>query len=169
MSTPGAGPRFSPLPQPLLSVALLAVWLLAHNAFTPGLVLLGALLAVVVPIATRHFWPEYPRTVRYAPLARLTATVLLDIVVANVRVARLILGPKERLRPAFFELPVTLRGDFAITLLASIISLTPGTVSADLSSDRRTLLVHGLDVDDAEHAVTSIKQRYERLLAEVFE
>ncbi len=155
-------------PQPLVSVVLLAVWLLAHNAVTPGLVLLGALLAVVIPLGTQRFWPEYPRRVRYAPLARLVLVVLFDIVVANVRVAGLILGPRARLRPAFFTVPVTLGAPYPITLLASIISLTPGTVSADLSPDRRTLLVHGLDVADVPATVARIKQRYERLLLELF-
>lgn len=157
------------LPQPLVSAVLLAVWLLAHNAVTPGLVLLGALLAVAIPLATQRFWPEYPRRVRYAPLARLVFVVLFDILLANVRVARLILGPRARLRPAFFTVPVTLGAPYPVTLLASIISLTPGTVSADLSADRRTLLVHGLDVDDVPATVAHIKDRYERRLLEVFE
>jgi len=100
---------------------------------------------------------------------RLVGIVLLDILVANAHVARLILGPRSRLRPAFFAFPVTLRGDYPVTLLASIVSLTPGTVSADLSPDRRTLLVHGLDVDDPPSAIARIRERYERLLMEAFE
>jgi multicomponent K+:H+ antiporter subunit E len=66
--------------------------------------------------------------------------------------------------------PLELQQPFAITLLASIISLTPGTVSANLSGDRRSLLVHDLDVEDAdETAVQRIKQRYEKPLMEIFE
>lgn len=156
------------LPQPLLSGALLAVWLLAYNAVTPGLLVLGGALAVVIPLATRRFWPEYPATVRYRPLLRLVAVVFLDIVVANLRVARLVLGPRSRLRPTFFRVPMALEQPYPMTLLASIISLTPGTVSADLSSDGRTLLVHGLDVGDVPAAIVHIKSRYERPLVEVF-
>jgi multicomponent K+:H+ antiporter subunit E len=168
MTTPPASARGRLFPQPLVSVTLLAVWLLAHNAVTPGLVALGVAAAVLVPLATRRFWPEYPRTVRYLPLARLALVVLLDIVVANARVARLVLGPRARLRPAFFLVPVALDEPYPVTLLASIISLTPGTVSADLSADGRTLLVHGLDVDDVPATVARIKARYERPLVEVF-
>jgi multicomponent K+:H+ antiporter subunit E len=107
--------------------------------------------------------------VRYAPLLRLLGVVLLDIVIANLRVARLILGPRARLRPAFFVVPVALRDPYPVTLLASIISLTPGTVSADLSADGRALLVHGLDVDDVPGTVSRIRARYERPLMEIFE
>jgi len=156
------------LPHPLTSAALLLVWLLAHNGVTPGLLVLGTLLAVAVPLVTRAFWPERPRVVRYAPLARLTLVVLFDIVVANVIVARLVLGPRSRLRPRFIELPLELESPYAVTMLASIISLTPGTVSSNLSGDHRTLLVHGLDVPDARAAAARIKARYEAPLKEIF-
>lgn len=157
------------LPQPLLSVALLVVWLLAHNAASPGLVLLGLLLAVAIPLMTRRFWPEYPRRVRYGPLLRLMGVVIADIVLANLRVALLILGPPGRLRPGFLTLPLRVRSPHAITMLAGIISLTPGTVSANLSGDGRTLLVHGLDLGDPAAQAERIRSRYERPLLEVFE
>jgi acetyl-CoA acetyltransferase len=73
-----------------------------------------------------------------------------------------------KLRPAFVEIPLELEDDLALTMLASIVSLTPGTVSADLSDDRKTLLVHGLDVADEAQLILDIKQRYEAPLIEVF-
>ena len=91
-----------------------------------------------------------------------------DILVANMAVAKLILGKPERLRPAFVEVPLDTDNEFVITVLASVVSLTPGTVSADISADRRTLLVHGLDVEDRAALVASIKQRYEAPLKEIF-
>ena len=91
-----------------------------------------------------------------------------DIVVANLEVAKLILGPASRMRPAFVEVPLKLDDELALTMLASIVSLTPGTVSADLSDDKRTLLIHGLNVDDEAALVRSIQTRYEAPLLEVF-
>lgn len=157
------------VPQPMISATLLLTWLLLHNAISVGLLLTGVLLAVGLPLLTQRFWPEYPRTIRIAPLLRLIAVVIYDIVVANMRMVVLILGPARRLRPQFVVVPVTLREPFAITLLASIISLTPGTVSANLSGDRRSLLVHDLDVEDPDTAVQRIRERYEKPLMEVFE
>jgi multicomponent K+:H+ antiporter subunit E len=157
------------LPQPVISTALLLTWLLLHNSVSAGLLASGVILAVVLPLGTQHFWPEYPRTVRFLPLLRLIGVVLYDIVVANLRMVVLILGPKSRLRPHFIVVPVTVRQPFAITLFASIISLTPGTVSANLSGDRRSLLVHDIDVEDEDTAVQRLKHRYERPLMEIFE
>jgi multicomponent K+:H+ antiporter subunit E len=155
--------------QPVTSLVLLIVWLLASNRLSAGLVLTGVVLALAIPRITARFWPEAPRTVRLMPLLSLLGVVLYDILIANVRVAYLVLGPQDRPRPAFFEVPVDARDPFTISLLASVISLTPGTVTTAISNDRTRLLVHGLDVDDVETTIHDIKSRYERRLREVFE
>lgn len=157
------------LPHPFLSLLLLVLWLLLFNTLTLAHVLFGLLLGILVPLFTSRFWPGSPRVRRPLRLARYALLVLGDILVANVQVAWLILGPSARLRPAFVQYPLELREDFSITLLASTISLTPGTVSADVSADRRTLLIHALDVDDEAALIAQIKQRYEAPLKEIFE
>ncbi len=155
------------LPYPSLSLILWFAWMLL-SGFTAGHAMLGAILAVLLPLGTRPFWPNVPRIRNLPRLLGFVVVVLYDIVVANVSVAIKVLGPLRSLRPGFVELPLELEDDFAIALLATI-SLTPGTVSADVSPDRRTLLVHALDVDDAAALVAEIKQRYERPLKEIFE
>lgn len=157
------------LPQPWISTALFLTWLLLHNSVSAGSLASGVVLAVLLPLGTQHFWPEYARTVRVLPLVRLIGVVTYDIVVANLRMVVLILGPQTRLRPHFVVVPITVQQPFAITLFASIISLTPGTVSANLSGDRRSLLVHDLDVEDPDTAVRRMKERYEKRLMEIFE
>ena len=87
----------------------------------------------------------------------------------SFQVAALILRGPSHLRPAFIQIPLELKSDFAISLLANTISLTPGTVSAWLSEDRRTLIVHTLDTGDAAALVAEIKQRYEAPLKQIFE
>lgn len=157
------------LPHPHLSILLLVIWLLLVNSLAPGQILLGAVLAILVPIYTSEFWNERPTLVRLLPLLRYALVLLGDIVAANLQVARLILGPSSQLRPAFIRYPLTLESDFAITLLASTISLTPGTVTADVDAEGRTLLIHALDVDDEEALVRHIRERYEMPLKEIFE
>lgn len=157
------------LPHPLLSVTLFFVWLALANSLAPAQLVLAALLALAIPRALSVFWPSRPRIQRPLVLFKLIPLVLFDIVVANLIVAALILNPARAPRPRFIELPLDLTDEFAITMLASIITLTPGTVSADLSADRRYLVVHGLDVEDPDALVASIKARYERPLKEIFE
>lgn len=122
------------VPHPLLSLTLLLIWLLLNNSIGPGNLLLGTLLALGLSRLTANFWPERPRLRKPIKLLAYLVQLFVDILIANLQVAFLILGPRERLRPAFVELPLELTDPFAITVLASVISLTPGTVSADVIS-----------------------------------
>lgn len=157
------------LPHPALSAMLLIVWMLMANAITVGGVVLGGLFALILPKFTEPFWPDRPR-MRFGPaLLGYLAIVILDIVVANFQVARLILFRRTRdLRARWLVVPIALTTPEAITLLAATISLTPGTVSADVSADGRFLLVHALDVADAATEVARIKARYEARLQRIF-
>ncbi|MBV5318602.1 MAG: Na+/H+ antiporter subunit E [Desulfobulbaceae bacterium] len=157
------------LPQPLLSLCLWLVWLLLANTVAFGHLLLGGLLALGLPLLTVRFRPELPRIRHAFKLLRYLMVLLFDIIAANLVVARLILGPAYQLHPAFIRLPLDLSNEFAIVMLTHAISLTPGTVSADLSSDRRTLLIHVLDVEDEAGLIARIKHRYEQPLKEIFE
>lgn len=156
------------LPQPLLSASLLALWLLLNNSLTPAQLLLGALLAWLLPAITAPFWPQPVRLRRPLLAVRLLARVLVDIVVANLEVARRILGPESALTPCFVWVPLDIGQPWGIAALAEIITLTPGTVSAQLTADRRFLLVHALNETDPEALVATIKARYERPLMEIF-
>jgi len=157
------------LPHPVLSATLMVLWLLLVNELSAGHLLLGALLGWAVPLYTARFWPEEVRIRRPLVLLRFTLVVLYDIVVANVTVARLILGPAERMQPAFVNMPLALRSEAAISLLASTISLTPGTVSAFLSADRRCLIIHCLHTTEPDELIATIRRRYEQPLKEVLE
>lgn len=157
------------LPHPVLSLALAGIWLLLVNSLAPGQIVLGALLAWAIPLFTRAFWPDPVRIHKPFTLLRFTAVVVWDIVIANLHVARLILGRPAQLRPAFVAMPLALNSDLAISILANTICLTPGTVSALLAPDRKTLLIHALDVDDSAALIATIQARYETPLKEVFE
>lgn len=157
------------LPHPGLTAMLLVIWLLMLNDFSMGGLVLGSIFAVLVPIYTRAFWPDRPQMRWGLPLLAFLLLVVRDIIVANFHVARLILFRRNReLRPAWLTIPLELHSAEAITLLAGTISLTPGTVSADISTDGRHLLVHALDVVDPAAEIVHIKARYERRLLEIF-
>jgi multicomponent K+:H+ antiporter subunit E len=156
------------LPRPLLSAALLVVWLLLNSTLAPAHLLLGALLAWLTPLLAAPFGPAPVRLRRPLLAVRLLAQVLRDIVLANLEVAWRILGPEDALTPRFVWVPLDIEHPWGIATLAGIITLTPGTVSSDLSADRRYLLVHALNEGDPDNLVADIKARYERPLMEVF-
>ncbi|MBL0947853.1 Na+/H+ antiporter subunit E [Brevundimonas sp.] len=156
-------------PHPALSALLVVVWMLLVNEFTFGALFLALVFGVLVPLVTSRFWPDRPKVRFGYDAAAYLAVVLFDIVVANFEIAWIILTRRNRdLRSHWLVVPVELRSAEAITVLAGTISLTPGTVSSDVSADGRCLLVHALDVADPAAEVARIKQRYEARLLKVF-
>lgn len=157
------------LPHPLLSISLVVIWLLLVNQLSFGHLLLGLILGIAVPLYTSRFWPDHVHVRNPMVLLRFIGVVLYDILVANVVVARLIIGRQERLEPAFLVMPLRLETDVAISVLANTISLTPGTVSTYLSADRRCLIIHSLHTTAPEEVLETIRQRYETPLKEILE
>ncbi|QTL03744.1 Na+/H+ antiporter subunit E [Aquabacter sp. L1I39] len=158
------------LPHPLLTLLIALVFVFLMNAATPGVVVLGLILGVAIPLITAPFWPGRPRLKAPLTAASYVVVVLWDIVVSNIEVAQLILfRPVDRLRTRYITIPLDLVTPEAIAMLAGTITMTPGTVSADLSADGKALLVHCLDAGDPDGAVATIKARYESRLKRIFE
>lgn len=156
------------LPAPLVSATLFVAWLLLNQSLSVGHMALGALLAWALPWILERFREDRPRIRRPGAIVRLGAIVLYDIVMSNIEVARRILGPESAIRPRFVWVPLDIRDPHGIAALAGIITMTPGTLSSDLTDDRRHLLVHAFNVDDEVALVESIKTRYEAPLMEIF-
>lgn len=155
-------------PHPMLSLALWLIWLLLNNTVALGHIVLGALLAVFIPWFSAGFWQEKVTIRRPWLLAKFVCVVIYQILIANMMVARLILTNQNKLQPGFLSVPLELTSPLAISLLANTISLTPGTVSCDLSEDQKSLLIHALHINDAEATVTEIKHMFEQPLKEIF-
>jgi multicomponent K+:H+ antiporter subunit E len=156
-------------PHPALSVTVAVVWVLLANDVTAGSVLLAVLIGIAVPKFTSLYWPGRPRIRRPALVIEYMLIVLYDIVVSNIQVARLVLFRRgDSLRSRFVVVPIELRTPEAIFVLAATITMTPGTVTADVGADGRTLLVHCLEMLDEDDPVARIKARYERRLRRIF-
>ncbi|KAA0873944.1 Na+/H+ antiporter subunit E [Nitrincola tapanii] len=163
-----AKPRFRFLPMPYHSILLFVTWLLLNNTLAPGHLVLGAFLALGIPLLTSGLSKPQPalhkpfKTMRYAMM------VLGDIVTANIEVAIQVVGPLKNLNPAFVAVPLDIEGELPITLLASTVSLTPGTVSAEVSACHKVLYVHALTHTSEDEIIRKIKERYEAPLMEIF-
>ncbi|MGJ5620905.1 Na+/H+ antiporter subunit E [Sulfitobacter sp. MF3-043] len=157
------------MPHPFLTLILAVVWTLLQNEISAGMVVFGIILGIIIPWGTSVWWPDRPNSFRPSKMITYSLMVMWDILVANIQVAWIVLTvPNAKLKPAWIVIPLELRQPEAITVLAGTITLTPGTVSADLSDEGHSLLVHVLHTDDADAVRDEIKSRYERRLQEIF-
>lgn len=149
-------------------VLLFVVWIFLTNTFTFGNVLLAAILAWIIAVVFGSLQPERLPVFKPLRVIKYVLVLLGDIIASNIVVAEQVLGPLGKLKPGFVAIPLELKESLPITLLASTISLTPGTVSTEVSDDKRTLYVHALHVENEPKLVARIKNRYETPLKEIF-
>lgn len=158
------------LPFPLLSLALLATWLLLNQTLAAGQAVLGALIALGGGLALAMLQAPRGRVRRPLVIAELAWLVLADIVRSNIAVARIVLNPGHRRQTSgFLEIPLEMRSPAGLAVLACIITSTPGTAWARYDSARGVLTLHILDLIDEAAWIRTIKRRYERRLLEIFE
>ncbi len=156
------------LPSPLISLAIIVIWLLL-NGVSAGHAVLALLLAVIIPQITQRIMPEKPHIRAPGQIIRLAVIVLYDIVKANIDVALRILGPESRIKPGYIWIPLDIQSPYGIVSLAGIITMTPGTLSADVSEDHRWLLVHCFHLENSQATIAEIKTRYEKPLMEIYQ
>ena len=151
-----------------LSLTVFVFGLLLPDHINAAYIALALLLALLIPQVAKRLDREFAHIATLRPVPRLIVVILYDIVRSNIHVARLVLGPEARLKPGWIWVPLDMTNIHGITALASVITLTPGTVSAELSDDRRYLLIHALDLQDPQALIDEIKTRYEAPLKEIF-
>lgn len=164
-----------------LNFLLALSWMVLNNSYTPADLLVGLLFGfLVIRISWRAF-SEQPFSARRffsfgtrRPLLmtwrwlRFMGFGFVEIVKSSVAVARSVLSPNMNLRPGIVAIPLDVKSDEGITTLANLITLTPGTVSLDVSSDRKTLYIHAYDVGDPEALRRDTKEVFERRVQELW-
>lgn len=156
-------------PHPHLSIILTLVWLMLVNEFHLGSLVMAVILGVIIPAITAPYWPDRPMIRNPKMIVEYIVIVFYDIIKSNIDVAKIILFKSNAdLQPAWVNVPLDLTSPEAITALASTITMTPGTLSAELSTDGHSLLVHCLHAPDPGAVRDDIKARYEARLKEIF-
>ncbi|MCX7287558.1 MAG: Na+/H+ antiporter subunit E [Rhodobacterales bacterium] len=157
-------------PHPYLTMTLVVLWFLLVNHWKIGSLVMATLLATAIPLISSAWWPDRAMVKRPLSLATYTVLVLWDVIVANFQVARIVLFmPRDKIRSNWITIPLDLHSPEAISLLAGTITMTPGTLTADMSACGRALLVHALHAPDPAAVRDDIKTRYESRLKRIFE
>ncbi|QOW22353.1 Na+/H+ antiporter subunit E [Novilysobacter avium] len=156
------------LPSLPLTVTVIAFWMIMVADLSLVQWLFAIALGVVIPLFAARLDREFARIGNVRLVPKMIGVLIWDVIVSNVEVARLVLGRESNITPGFIWLPLDIANIHGIAALTSFITLTPGTVSAALSEDRKYLLIHVLNLKDADEVIAGIKRRYEVPLMEIF-
>ena len=151
----------------LINVLLALAWCAAFGTFTLSNLIIGFLVGGVVLWVSKPLYGDTGYFRHGRRLARLVVVFLVELMVSSIRVAWDVVTPRNRSRPGVVAVPMDAKTDLELTLLANLISLTPGTLSLDISDDRRVLYVHAMFVDSREGIIDDIKSGMEKSLLEV--
>lgn len=156
---------------PLLVLGLTVLWLLLNQSVSPGHIVLGAALGVLLAWASSTLRPLQARLRRIDVAAALLLVVLADIIRSSIGVARIVLGltGKRKIKSDFLDIPLDMKDPHGLAALSIIVTSTPGTVWVGMSADGRWLRIHVLDLADEQYWIHLIKGRYERRLMRIFE
>ena len=153
--------------QILLNIGLAFIWMLLQNEYTFLDFFIGYLVGVALLYVLRRFlhFDFYFR--RVIALFKLLVLFMYKLILSNIDMIKIVLSPKMNIQPGIIAIPTKLRTDWEVTLLANLISLTPGTLTMNFSENGRTLYVHSIHVPDKEKAIEEIRQSFERAIMEV--
>lgn len=154
-------------PHPLVALIVGISWLMLQHSVSYGNILLAIILGWGIPKLMQRFI-GYTPSINFAESIKLIFVVLWDIIVCNIRVAKLVLGPTTNLHPKWYRVPLETNHEQVNSLLAMIITTTPGTVSAGIDQERGDILVHSLNTIDEHIDIDDIKARYEQPLMRIF-
>lgn len=159
----------------LYSIALGFVWCFVHGVVNLSNFLVGAMIGpfVIKPFKDLYDFKEdvsYKERLKRIPKQiHYFSILIVQIVKASVVVAKIVLRPKINIKPGIIAVPIRAKTDVGITAISNTISLTPGTLTIDVSDDRSALYVHCIDIDDAKEIRDSIKDDLEEYVLEAFE
>ncbi|WP_420642689.1 Na+/H+ antiporter subunit E [Candidatus Leptofilum sp.] len=151
----------------LLNLLLAIVWVALTGLYEAGNFAMGFILAFLVLRLTQHSAAAVRYGVRVRLLIFFIGYFLRELVVSSLRVVVLVLSRRPAMQPAIIAIPLDVKSDAAITLLGNLITLTPGTLTLDVSTDHSTMYVHAIDVRDVEAFRAGIKNGFERRILEL--
>lgn len=153
--------------QILLNLTLAFVWVFLTGNWTMQGFLLGYSVGLACIFFLRRYIPYRFYVIKIYYIVRLLLLFLKELIVSSLMVVKQVIRPKLDMQPGIFCMETELKTDWEMTLLSLLITLTPGTVTMVVEPQKNKLYIHAIDVPDAEQAILSIKESFEKSIMEV--
>ncbi|WP_053219094.1 Na+/H+ antiporter subunit E [Virgibacillus senegalensis] len=153
--------------QILLNILIAVMWMFMSEDYTFSTFFAGYLIGILLLLVLQRFIPDAFYMQRVVKVIKLMILFTKELILSNLQIVKLVYKPKLDIKPGIFALPTELKSDWEITLLANLISLTPGTLSIAVSDDNSLIYVHAMHIEDTQKSIKEIKDSFERAIMEV--
>lgn len=153
----------------LTNLLLALAWVALTGQYNAANFFAGLMLGFIALYFTHRGRATNTYTARIKAIAGFLLFFINELIRANLRVAHDVLTPRHHMRPGIVAIPLDLKTDLEITVLTTLITLTPGTLSLHVTDDRQTLYLHAMYIDDPDRLVRGIKDGFERRVREVMQ
>jgi multicomponent Na+:H+ antiporter subunit E len=153
--------------QIVINLIIAFMWMFLKESYSVPSFISGYILGIVLLLVLRRFIPDTFYLKRVMKIINLILLFIKELVSSNIEIVKLVYTPKPDIEPGIFALPTELKSNWEITLLANLITLTPGTLSVAVSRDNTKLFVHAMNINDSNESIRSIKNTFEKAIMEV--
>jgi multicomponent Na+:H+ antiporter subunit E len=153
--------------QILLNLVIAFVWMFFQNTWDGGTFIIGYLVGLGLIFVLRRFLPRELYFRKVIAVTKLIILFIKELILSSMFVAKELLRPKLNIRPGIIAVPTKLKTDWELTIFACLITLTPGTLTLEISPEGDVLYIHSMDIHDTEKVVMQIKNTFEKAIMEV--
>ncbi|MRH43046.1 Na+/H+ antiporter subunit E [Aquibacillus halophilus] len=153
--------------QIVLNIIIAVMWTFLSESYTISAFISGYLVGILLLLVLQRFIPDAFYMRRVLKAFSLIVLFFKELILSNIAVVKLAYSPKLTIEPGIFAFPTELKSNWEITMLANLITLTPGTLSVAVSEDNSKIFVHAMHLTDAEESIQSIKDTFEKAIMEV--
>ncbi|WP_042146058.1 Na+/H+ antiporter subunit E [Paucisalibacillus sp. EB02] len=153
--------------QILINIIIALMWMFLSESYTFASFIAGYIWGLLLVLLLNRFIPGRFYGIRVVKIIKLILIFIRELVLSNLSILKLIYTPKPEIEPGIFALPLEVKSNWEVTLLAHLISLTPGTLSVAVSDNNDTLFIHAMDIDEVDQSIQEIKDSFEKAILEV--
>ncbi|HLS35434.1 MAG TPA: Na+/H+ antiporter subunit E [Bacillota bacterium] len=153
--------------QIIVHLLISVMWMFLSETYTLNSFLIGFLIGALLLTILRRFIPGKLYLLRVYSIIKLIIIFLRELILSNIEIVKLVYQKEPSFEPGVFAYPTELKSNWELTLLANLITLTPGSLSVAISEDNKTIFVHAMHVESVEDEIRSIKDTFEAAIREV--
>lgn len=153
--------------QIVINLIIAVMWMFLSETYTLTSFISGYILGIVLLLLLNRYIPGRFYLDRLLKVIQLILLFIKELIKSNIDIVKLVYTPKPEIEPGIFAYQTELETDWELTLLANLITLTPGTLSVAISNDNSIIYIHAMDIDDINESIQSIKMTFEKAIMEV--